>query len=78
MVIIEVSVLNCDGGFFQIVANLVRFDNQLIIARTFIFPKQIVVAVVIFSDSRLDALSKLARANSIEVFTEIGEHSADK
>ena len=76
--IIEVSVLNCDSGFFQIVANLVRFDNQLIIARTFIFPKQIVIAVVIFSDGRLDALSKLARANFIEVFTEIGEHSSDK
>ena len=56
---IEVLVLDGNSGILHVFADLVRFNDQSILASTSVLPQQFAIAVVILGDCRLDALGQL-------------------
>ena len=76
--LIEITILNGNGRFLEVITNLVGLDHQFIIIGTLIFPQELAIAVIILGDRCLDTLGEFARADLVEIFAEVSEQAAEQ
>ena len=71
--LIEVFIFDRYGRFAHARGYRFRVDDKSVITSALIFPEKFIVAVVILSDSSLDALRQCVRVDLVEIFAEISE-----
>ena len=76
-VLIKVPVLYGDRRVLDVLRDFIGFNYLLVVTIPAVFPKQLIVAIVVACNGGLDAFSKLAWANLVDIAAVIGKQRAN-